>query len=90
MKTTQSLDAYLQLEPELLESRIGFLLWRYQLCRSRRTARSIVQHMEALCRHPDYDESSIPRCGYQRTLKRWRMLAGENNSVREDRLRYVS
>ncbi|MBT3011358.1 MAG: hypothetical protein ABW141_10725 [Candidatus Thiodiazotropha endolucinida] len=79
MKVESTLDIYLQMDPELLLSRIGFLVWRYQVSRSRKMALSIVRHMEAICRHPDFDEPTISRCGYNRSLKHWRMLAGENH-----------
>jgi hypothetical protein len=42
-----------QMEPELLESRIRYLIWRYQVSRSKRMAQSIIRHMEAYCHHPD-------------------------------------
>jgi hypothetical protein len=69
-------DAYLQLEPDMLESRIGFLMWRYQVAPSQGKALTIVRHLEALCRHPDLERFAIARCHYQRAMAGWRLIAG--------------
>ncbi|MFC1364955.1 MAG: hypothetical protein G8D61_15020 [gamma proteobacterium symbiont of Ctena orbiculata] len=83
MKIESVFEIYLQMDPEFLTSRIGFLVWRYQLTRSKRMACSIVRHIEALCLHPELDGSALSRCGYQRSLRHWRMLAGGNQIVQE-------
>ncbi|MBV2121664.1 MAG: hypothetical protein KUF74_09435 [Candidatus Thiodiazotropha sp. (ex Ctena orbiculata)] len=73
--------AYLKLDPEQLESHIGFLISRFQGARSKSMAQAIVLHMEVLCSHPDYFEPETTHCGYQRTLKTWRMIAGESTAA---------
>ncbi len=75
-ETTSQL--FQQMEPELIESRIGFLIWRYQVSRSRIMARAIVTHIEALCSHPDSIEPDGTVCVYRRTLQMWRLLADGN------------
>ncbi|MCG7955595.1 MAG: ATP dependent RNA helicase [Candidatus Thiodiazotropha taylori] len=79
-ETTQ--QVFQQMEPELIESRIGFLIWRYQVSRSIRMARAVVTHIEALCSHPDTNDSDGLVCTYRRTLQMWRVLAqGTPNAV---------
>jgi hypothetical protein len=68
-------DAYLQLEPDALESRIGFLVWRYQVSPCVGKARTIVRHLEALCRHPDLERFTISRFQYRRARAAWRLIA---------------
>jgi hypothetical protein len=68
-------QVFQQMEPELIESRIGFLIWRYQVSRSRQIAGAIANHIEALCDHPDLIEVDGIVCAYRRTLKLWRALA---------------
>jgi hypothetical protein len=73
--------ASIRLDPEQLESQIGFLIGRYQGVRCKAMAQSIVQHMEALCSHPDYLRAESAHCAYHRTLKAWRIIAGEENAA---------
>ncbi|WP_316365285.1 ATP dependent RNA helicase [Candidatus Thiodiazotropha sp. CDECU1] len=83
MKVESLLDIYLQIDAEILLSRIGFLIWRYQISRSRRMACAVVRHIEALCHHPEFDSSTTPYCGYHRSLNHWRLLAGETHALVE-------
>ena len=69
-------DTYLQLEPDILKSRIEFLMWRYQVSPSQGKARTIVRHLEALCRHPDLEHFAIARFPYRRAMAGWRLIAG--------------
>jgi hypothetical protein len=77
MASEAATRVYLQMEPELLESRIEFLISRYRVSPTKTKANTIVRHMEALCGHPDIIETDTPYCAYQRTLKYWRMISDD-------------
>ncbi|MEW8627939.1 MAG: ATP dependent RNA helicase [Candidatus Thiodiazotropha sp.] len=83
IKSETTSQLFQQMEPELIESRIGFLIWRYQVSRSKKMARAIVTHIEALCSHPDSIESGGIVCAYRRTLQMWRVLADGNPAAVE-------
>jgi hypothetical protein len=76
-KSEAATQIYMQMEPELLESRIEFLISRYQVSPTKTMASAIARHMEALCHHPEIIEADSPYCAYQRTLKFWRMISDE-------------
>jgi hypothetical protein len=82
-------QVFQDMEPELIESRIGILIWRYQVSRSKQMAQSIVTHIEALCTHHDIAESDNVVCAYHRILPMWRVLAGNNLAAIEGGLNNV-
>ena len=63
------------LESAVLERRLGELIRRYVRHRSANLARSIVLHIETLCRHPDFDGDPHQRCIYRRLARHWDWLA---------------
>jgi hypothetical protein len=58
-----------------IKQHIGNLIRRYVENRSATIALSIVQHIEALCAHPGFNDTGRDRCAYLRLRAHWRWLA---------------
>jgi hypothetical protein len=72
------------LASETLEQRLAKLIRRYVRRRSKDLADAVVQHLEALCLHPDYDGDADQRCAYRRLAKHWRWLSQDLGRVAVD------
>ncbi|MEE4376632.1 MAG: ATP dependent RNA helicase [Candidatus Competibacteraceae bacterium] len=64
-----------RLMPQQIEARVAELIHDCLSQRSTAMADAIVQHVELLCAHPDYNGSWEERCAYRRLARRWRCLA---------------
>lgn len=58
--------------PDVLVATLGFLMARYEELPSRETAETVVQVMEVLLAHPDFETSVDERSAFKCILKRWR------------------
>ena len=58
--------------PDVLVATLGFLMARYEKLPSRATAETVVQVMEVLLAHPDFETSVDERSAYKSILKQWR------------------
>ena len=63
------------LAPQEIEIQLGQLICECLHRRSTDLAASVVQHVEALCAHPDYRGSWEERCAYRRLARHWSGLA---------------
>jgi hypothetical protein len=63
-----------ELPPDAIEQRLGDLIRHYVRERSPTIAQTIVDHIEALCAHPDFEGDSTERCAYLRLKAHWRWL----------------
>lgn len=73
------------LAPQEIEACLGQLIRRYWTQRSMTIAAAVVQHIKALCEHPDYRGSWEERCAYRRLARHWNGLAGtaDDSTVRQ-------
>jgi hypothetical protein len=71
-------DDLSQLDPQVLEHRLGDLIRRYVRGRSTVLAHSVVHHIEALICHPDVRDPAL-FCSYRRLATHWRWLAAQHN-----------
>ena len=72
---TEKRNAFVELEPEALESGIRALVSSYQKTRSALIAWLVVRYAQALCQHPDFEGSDAERCAWRRLANKWRLLA---------------
>lgn len=70
-----------QLAPQALETRLGDLIRRYVRGRSAGLAHSVVNHIEALIRHPQVRDPAL-FCAYRQLATHWRWLAAQHNGRR--------
>jgi hypothetical protein len=63
------------LAPREIEIQLGQLIRECLIRNSTDMASAIVQHIEALCGHPDYRGSWEERCAYRRLARHWNGLA---------------
>lgn len=63
------------LAPREIETQLGQLICECLNRRSIDLAAAVVQHIEALCAHPDYRGSWEERCTYRRLARHWNGLA---------------
>ena len=69
--------------PDVLVATLGFLMARYEKIPCRATAKTVVQVMEVLLAHPEFETSVDERAAYKSLLKHWRAkslfaIAGSN------------
>lgn len=69
-----------QLDPQALEYRLGDLIRRYVRGRSAVLAHSVVNHIEALIRHPQVRDPTL-FCAYRRLATHWRWLAAQHSGI---------
>ncbi len=60
--------------PEQIEATLGLLMRWYLRRRSTSIARAVVQHIEALLAHPDFNAHPEQRCVYRRLAMQWRYI----------------
>ena len=65
----------LDITPKVIEMRLSFLIRRYLNTQTKNIALSVVQQLELLLKHPDCVGFPHDRCGYQKMLVQWRLLA---------------
>lgn len=63
-----------QLDSEILERDLEFVILRYQRYRSPFMARTVLNYIEALYSHPHFHGSDEQRCVYRRLAVHWRYL----------------
>lgn len=68
-------NAFVELEPEALESGIRTLVSSYQHTRSALIAWLVVRYAQALFQHPGFEGSDAERCTWHRLANKWRPLA---------------
>lgn len=66
-----------QLDSEVIERDLEFVMMRYQKNRSPSLANKVLQYIEALCNHPYFHGSDEQRCTYRRLAISWRHIAGK-------------
>ena len=64
-----------ELEPEVLERDLRIVIGRYQRCRARHLAHTVISYLEALRDHAAHLDGELGRCRYGRLIPRWRRLA---------------
>ena len=57
--------------PDVLVATLGFLMARYERSPSKAAAETVVQVMEVLLAHPDFETSVGERSAYKAILKQW-------------------
>ena len=60
--------------PEHIEARLGYLMRWYLRRRTTSVAVAVVQHIEALLAHPDFEAHPEQRCVYRRLVWQWRCV----------------
>lgn len=70
-----------ELDAETLERDLGIVIWRFQQCRARHLAQTVVCYLEALRDHAALNGGDERRCLYGRLVGKWRRLADSDRVV---------
>ena len=70
-----------QLDSEIMEKDLEFIMRQYQENRSPLLAKRVLNQIEALCNHPFFHGSDEQRCCYRRLAQQWRHFASEQPAI---------